>query len=57
MTIFQGLVDANLVRWLHERDLLVLAWPVNDVQRLNGLVRLRVDGVTTANLAILEVLA
>jgi glycerophosphoryl diester phosphodiesterase len=57
VTIFQGLVEANLVGWLHERDLLVLAWPVNDVQRLNNLVRLSVDGVTTANLAILEVLA
>ena len=57
VTIFQGLVDATLVGWLHERDLLVLAWPVNDVQRLNNLVRLSVDGVTTANLAILEVLA
>jgi hypothetical protein len=57
VTIFQGLVDAPLVGWLHERDLLVLAWPVNDVQRLNNLVRLSVDGVTTANLAILEVLA
>lgn len=57
VTIFQGLVDATLAGWLHERDLLVLAWPVNDVQRLNNLVRLSVDGVTTANLAILEVLA
>jgi hypothetical protein len=57
VTIFQGLVDATLVGWLHERDLLVLAWPVNDVQQLNNLVRLSVDGVTTANLAILEVLA
>ena len=57
VTVFQGLLEANLVGWLHERDLLVLAWPVNDVQRLNDLVRQRVDGVTTANLAILEVLA
>ena len=38
VTIFQGLVEPNLVGWLHERDLLVLAWPVNDVQRLNDLV-------------------
>jgi hypothetical protein len=57
VTIFQGLVDTTLVGWLHQRDLLVLAWPVNDAQRLNNLVRLGVDGVTTANLAILEVLA
>ncbi len=57
VTIFHGLVDTNLVSWLHGRDLLVLAWPVNDGERLNALVRLQVDGVTTANLAILEVLA
>ena len=57
VTIFHGLVDTNLVGWLHGRNLCVLAWPVNDGERLNALVRLQVDGVTTANLAILEVLA
>ena len=42
--------------WLHEQHLLVLAWTVNDVHRLNALVRDGVDGVTTANLAILQAL-
>ncbi len=57
VTAFQGLVNANLVTWLHEQHLLVLAWTVNDVHRLNDLVRDGVDGVTTANLAILQALA
>jgi hypothetical protein len=34
----------------------VLAWAVNDVDRLDDLVRAGVDGVTTGNLAILEAL-
>jgi glycerophosphoryl diester phosphodiesterase len=54
--VFQGLVDANLVGWVHEHGLLILAWTVNDSQRLNQLVRLGVDSVTTANLAILRAL-
>lgn len=56
VSVFQGLVDANLVTWLDQQDLLLLAWTVNDVQRLNELVRLGVDGITTANLAILRAL-
>jgi glycerophosphoryl diester phosphodiesterase len=53
-SVFQGLVDANLVTWGHRHKLLVLAWTVNDSQRLNELVRLGVDGITTANLANLR---
>jgi len=49
-------VDANLVTWAHRHKLLILAWTVNDGQRLNQLVRLGVDGITTANLAILRTL-
>src|SRR5215475_6324642 len=55
-SVFQGLVDAGLVSWLHQHKLLVLAWTVNYSQRFNELVRLRVDGITTANLAILRAL-
>jgi len=40
----------------HRHKLLILAWTVNDSQRLNELVRLGVDGITTANLAILQAL-
>ena len=56
VSAFQGLVDANLVGWLHQHKLLVLAWTVDDSQRFNELVRLGVDGITTANLAILRAL-
>jgi glycerophosphoryl diester phosphodiesterase len=56
VSVFQGLVDANLVAWLHQHKLLILAWTVNDGRRLNELVRLGVDGITTANLAILRAL-
>jgi len=56
VSVFQGLVDANLVTWLHAQKQLVVAWTVNDVRRLTELVRLGVDGVTTANLAILQAL-
>jgi glycerophosphoryl diester phosphodiesterase len=55
-SVFQGLVDTNLVAWLHRHKLLILAWTVNDGRRLNELVRLDVDGITTANLAILRAL-
>jgi glycerophosphoryl diester phosphodiesterase len=57
VSVFQGLVDANLVAWLHQHKLLILTWTVNDSQRFNELVRLGVDGITTANLAILRALA
>jgi len=56
-SVFQGLVDTNLVTWVHRHKLLILAWTVNDSQRLNQLVRLGVDGITTANLAILRALS
>jgi Glycerophosphoryl diester phosphodiesterase family len=55
-SVFQGLVDANLVTWMHQHKLIVLAWTVNESQRFNELVRLGVDGITTANLAILRAL-
>ena len=56
VSVFQGLVDANLVTWVHRHKLQILAWTVNDSQRLNQLVRLHVNGITTANLAILRAL-
>jgi hypothetical protein len=55
-SVFQGLVDAHLVAWAHEHRLPILAWTVNDSQRLNQLVRLGVDGITTTNLAVLRTL-
>ncbi len=56
VSVFQGLVDADLVAWAHARHLLVLGWTVDDAARLDQLVRLGVDGVTTANLAVLRAL-
>jgi glycerophosphoryl diester phosphodiesterase len=53
VSVFQGLVDANLITWVHAHKLIILAWTVND-GRFNQLVRLGVDGVTTDNLAILR---
>jgi hypothetical protein len=55
-SVFQGLVNANLVTWVHEHELLILVWTVDDGQHLNQLVRLGVDGITTPNLAILRAL-
>jgi len=55
-SVYQGLVDASLIAWAHQHKLKILAWTVNDSQRFNQLVRLGVDGVTTANLAILRAL-
>jgi hypothetical protein len=56
-SVFQGLVDANLVTWMHGHRLVILAWTVNDSERFNHLVRLGVDGITTGNLAILRALS
>jgi glycerophosphoryl diester phosphodiesterase len=55
-TVFQGLVDTRLIAWAHQHKLKILAWTVNGSDRLNQLVRLGVDGITTANLAILRAL-
>jgi len=55
-SLFQGLVSARLVAWAHRRHLIVLAWTVNDGSRLNQLVSDGVDGITTANLAVLRAL-
>ena len=57
VSVFQGLVDANLVTWAQQRRLVFLTWTVNDSERFNQLVRLGVDGITTANLAILQALS
>ena len=57
ISVFQGLVDTNLVRWAHQRNLLVLVWTVNDAKGLNRQLQMGVDGITTANLAILQALS
>jgi glycerophosphoryl diester phosphodiesterase len=54
LSAFQGLVDASFVRWAQAHQLQVIAWTVDGGQRLAQLLRLGVDGVTTANLAVLR---
>ena len=57
ISVYQGLVGTSLVSWAHERKLLVLAWTVQDGERLDQLLHMHVDGITTANLAILQALS
>lgn len=57
VTIHEALLDEATMGWLRARGLRVIAWTVNDIARLNALVRLGVDGITTDNLAILELLS
>jgi hypothetical protein len=57
MSAFQGVLTPSLVAWAHQRDLIVLAWTVNDGGRLNELLAMGVDGITTQNLAVLDALA
>lgn len=57
VSAFEGLVDPALVAWVHGHGLLILAWTVNEGTRLRSIVGMGVDGVTTANLAVLQALA
>lgn len=56
VSIRHTLIDEERAAWLEERELLTLAWTVNDLARVNELVRLGVDGITTDNLAIMKLL-
>jgi glycerophosphoryl diester phosphodiesterase len=56
VSVREDLLDEATVRWLHERQLVVTAWIVNDRRRLDELVSAGVDGVATDNLAILDLL-
>lgn len=42
--------------WLQTEGLLVFAWTVNDIDRVNELITLGVDGITSDNLAVLTLL-
>ncbi len=42
-----SLLDERVIRKLHERGLLVVAWTVDDIDRARDLVRWGVDGITT----------
>jgi hypothetical protein len=56
VTIRQSLVTEESAMRLRELGLLIIAWTVSDLTRVNELVRLGVDGITTDNLAIMRLL-
>lgn len=56
VTIRETLLDEESAAWLRESGLMTLAWTVNDVGRMNELVKLGVNGITTDNLAIMQLL-
>ncbi|MCZ4122555.1 glycerophosphodiester phosphodiesterase [Streptomyces sp. H39-S7] len=49
-----GLIDRPLVRWAHERDLLVAAWTADLRRTMSRLLDLGVDSVTTNRLDVLR---
>lgn len=49
-------IDEEIMSILRTRGQRIIAWTVNDLTRVNELVRLGVDGITTDNLAILKLL-
>lgn len=65
-TSLQGVIDGVTIREsvlnydralrLQEAELLIYAWTVNDIARVNELVGMRVNGITTDNLALLTLL-
>ncbi len=57
VAIREPLLNESSAAWLHDHDLMIVAWPVESVEVLNRLVQLEVDAVTTDNLAILELLS
>jgi glycerophosphoryl diester phosphodiesterase len=57
VSVKQELLDAPTARRLEERNLVVLAWVVNDGPRVAELASYGVDGIVTDNLSIIERLA
>jgi hypothetical protein len=57
ITVRHTVLDAENAVWLSDRGLLVFAWTVNDLKRVNELMRLGVDGITSDNLAIINLFA
>lgn len=56
VSIQHGLLTEERAAWLEEQNLLTIAWTVNDLVRVNELVPLGVDAITTDNLAIVKLL-
>ena len=49
-------ITGDIMATFKAREQRIIAWTVNDLARVNELVRLGVDGITTDNLAILSLL-
>jgi len=56
VTIRHTLLTVDSAAQLRGLGLIIVAWTVNDLTRVNELVRLGVDGITTDNLAIMKLL-
>ncbi|MFO8010805.1 MAG: glycerophosphodiester phosphodiesterase [Dehalococcoidia bacterium] len=54
VSVNHSLLTVDIIASLKERGLIVFAWTVNDPARMNELVKYGVDGITTDNLAILD---
>ncbi len=57
VTVRHTALDAEQAAWLAGENLLVFAWTVEDLERVNELMRLGVDGITSDNLAIVSLFA
>ena len=57
VSVQQALLNARVARRLEKRDLVVLAWVVNDASRVNELASYGVDGIVTDDLSLIELLA
>jgi hypothetical protein len=56
VTIRQTVIDEETAARLSANDLMIFAWVVNGLGRVNDLLALGVDGITSDNLAILNLL-
>lgn len=56
VTIRADLLDEENVQWFQDHGLMVIAWTVNDLGRMNRLISFGVDAISTDNLAILDAL-
>lgn len=56
VTLRQSLITADVTAQLIEQNVIIIAWTVNDLRRVNELVPLGVTGFTTENLAIVDIL-
>ncbi len=56
VTIRHDQITEETASRMNDNDLMIFAWVVNDLTRVNRLLELGVDGITSDNLAILQLL-